>query len=298
MRSETGTDVNFKKTATALAAWPAHTWNANGTPPAAGLVSQFAAFQVRTDGSWGGANLLSTASSDPDGSSTNSPGGQFVGDYATAVASKSTGWFAWTDTRNETASATQTFSSAQQRSKNRIGERRPHPDGAAFPFVRLDQPRTRSVTPQACSRELIASRAIAPRLRQARDSTDGWARAAINAGAQFAIGFQLGVAASIQPAGGFEHAVLEVEGQERCRVEASSDHDLIPGLREADIFQLVLGLVGPEAVDVVVGSVTTERRPRCGSALLLGVVVVLHAEPPSCPGTRAHSHPCRLEYDL
>ena len=85
--------------------WPAQTWKANGTPPAAHLVSQFAAFQVRSDGTWGGAHLLSTAAGDPDGSSTNSLGAQFLGDYATAVASDSTGWFVWTDTRNETACA-------------------------------------------------------------------------------------------------------------------------------------------------------------------------------------------------
>ncbi len=85
--------------------WPAQTWKANGTPPAAHLVSQFAAFQVRSDGTWGGAHLLSTAAGDPDGSSTNSLGAQFLGDYATAVASNSTGWFVWTDTRNETACA-------------------------------------------------------------------------------------------------------------------------------------------------------------------------------------------------
>ncbi len=86
-------------------AWPAQTWKANGTPPAAHLVSQIAAFQVRTNASWGGAHLLSTASGDPDGSSTNSLRAQFLGDYATAVASNSTGWFVWTDTRNETACA-------------------------------------------------------------------------------------------------------------------------------------------------------------------------------------------------
>jgi hypothetical protein len=84
-------------------AWPAQTWKANGTPAAAGLVRQFAAFQVRSDGVWGGAHLLSTAFGDPDGSSTNSLRAQFLGDYATAVASNSTGWFVWTDTRNETA---------------------------------------------------------------------------------------------------------------------------------------------------------------------------------------------------
>ena len=86
-------------------AWPAQTWKANGTPAGAGVVAQFAAFQVRTDGVWGGAHLLSTAFGDPDGSSTNSLGAQFLGDYATAVASNGTGWFVWTDTRNEVACA-------------------------------------------------------------------------------------------------------------------------------------------------------------------------------------------------
>jgi hypothetical protein len=86
-------------------AWPAQTWKANGTPPGPGVVSQFAAFQVRTNGMWGGAHLLSTAFGDPDGSSTNSLGAQFLGDYATAVADNSTGWFLWSDTRNETPCA-------------------------------------------------------------------------------------------------------------------------------------------------------------------------------------------------
>src|SRR5712691_5996736 len=86
-------------------AWPAQTWKANGKPPGAGVVSQFAAFQVRSDGVWGGAHLLSTAFGDPDGSSTNSLRAQFLGDYATAVASNTEGWFVWSDTRNETACA-------------------------------------------------------------------------------------------------------------------------------------------------------------------------------------------------
>jgi hypothetical protein len=82
-------------------AWPAQTWVAPGTAPGAGVVSQFAAYNLATDSSFSGAHLLSTASGDPDGSSTNSLGAQFLGDYATAVASNSTGWFVWTDTRNE-----------------------------------------------------------------------------------------------------------------------------------------------------------------------------------------------------
>ena len=77
------------------------------TGPRPGLVwsANFAAFQVRTNGFWGGAHLISTAFGDPDGSSTNSLRAQFLGDYASAVASNTRGWFVWTDTRNETACA-------------------------------------------------------------------------------------------------------------------------------------------------------------------------------------------------
>ena len=82
-------------------AWPAQTWAAPGTAPGAGVVSQFAAYNLRTDGAWSGGKLLSTASGDPDGSSTNGLGAQFLGDYATAVSSNTTAWFVWTDTRNE-----------------------------------------------------------------------------------------------------------------------------------------------------------------------------------------------------
>jgi hypothetical protein len=80
--------------------WPAQTWVKPGTAPGAGVVSQFAAYNLSTGGKWGGGHLLSTASGDPDGSSTNSLGSQFLGDYATAVANDSTGWFVWTDSRN------------------------------------------------------------------------------------------------------------------------------------------------------------------------------------------------------
>lgn len=82
-------------------AWPAQTWVAPGTASGAGVVTQFAAFNLRIAGIWSGGRLLSTASGDPDGSSANSLISQFLGDYATAVASNSTAWFVWTDTRNE-----------------------------------------------------------------------------------------------------------------------------------------------------------------------------------------------------
>jgi len=84
-------------------AWPAQTWKAAGTAPGAGVVSQFSAYNLRTDGDWSGGKLLSTAFGDPDGSSTNSLGAQFLGDYATAVSSDSTAWFVWSDTRNDAA---------------------------------------------------------------------------------------------------------------------------------------------------------------------------------------------------
>ena len=82
-------------------AWPVQTWKAPGTAPGAGVVTQFAAYNLRTNGDWSGGKLLSTAFGDPDGSSTNGLGAQFLGDYATAVANNGTAWFVWTDTRNE-----------------------------------------------------------------------------------------------------------------------------------------------------------------------------------------------------
>ncbi len=85
--------------------WPAQTWKAPGTAAGPGIVKQIAAFNVRAGGAWSGAKLLSTASGDPDGSSTNGLGSQFLGDYATAVSSDTAGFFVWTDTRNEATCA-------------------------------------------------------------------------------------------------------------------------------------------------------------------------------------------------
>jgi hypothetical protein len=72
------------------------------TEPGAGVTS-FDAYVARsTDG---GATFetpikLSTASSDPDASSTNSLGAQFLGDYVTAVSDATHVYGVWTDTRN------------------------------------------------------------------------------------------------------------------------------------------------------------------------------------------------------
>src|SRR5260221_93636 len=89
-----------------LVSWPAQTWQPAGTPPGPGVGHQIAAFNLLTVGSgWSGAALLSTATGDPDGSSTNSLGAQFLGDYTAAVATNTSGVAVWTDTRNETPCA-------------------------------------------------------------------------------------------------------------------------------------------------------------------------------------------------
>ena len=86
-------------------AWPGQSWVAAGTKPGAGVVRQFAAARVQTDGVWDGFTLLSSAFGDPDGSSTNSLRAQFLGDYTAAVASSNAAYFVWTDSRNATPCA-------------------------------------------------------------------------------------------------------------------------------------------------------------------------------------------------
>ncbi len=73
-----------------------------GTAPGAGVVHYDAYLAQSTDGgvSFGGSLLISTATSDPDGSSTNSLAAQFLGDYITAVADRSHVYAVWTDSRN------------------------------------------------------------------------------------------------------------------------------------------------------------------------------------------------------
>jgi hypothetical protein len=75
-----------------------------GTAPGADVAFYDSYFAQSTDQgtSFGSPLKISTASSDPDGSSLNSLRGQFLGDYITAVAdSRGGGLFAvWTDSRN------------------------------------------------------------------------------------------------------------------------------------------------------------------------------------------------------
>lgn len=80
---------------------------ATGTAPGAGVVHYDAYFAQSTNGgtSFSIPALMSTASSDPDGSSTNSLRAQFLGDYITAVADASHIYAVWTDSRNATPCA-------------------------------------------------------------------------------------------------------------------------------------------------------------------------------------------------
>ncbi len=78
-----------------------------GTAPGAGVVHYDAYFTKSTNGgaSFSSPLLISTATSDPDGSSTNSLAAQFLGDYITAVADGSHVYAVWTDSRNATPCA-------------------------------------------------------------------------------------------------------------------------------------------------------------------------------------------------
>jgi hypothetical protein len=81
----------------------------SGTAPGVGVVHYDAYFTQSTDGgaTFGTPLLISTATSDPDGSSTNSLAAQFLGDYITAVSDSRGGkvFGVWTDSRNATPCA-------------------------------------------------------------------------------------------------------------------------------------------------------------------------------------------------
>ncbi len=73
-----------------------------GTAPGAGVVHYDAYVVQSTNGgaSFSSPLLISTDTSDPDGSSTNSVRAQFLGDYITAVADATHVFAVWTDSRN------------------------------------------------------------------------------------------------------------------------------------------------------------------------------------------------------
>ncbi len=74
----------------------------SGTAPGAGVVLYDAYFAQSIDGgtSFSSPLKLSTAASDPDGSSTNGLSAQFLGDYITTVADSGHVFAVWTDSRN------------------------------------------------------------------------------------------------------------------------------------------------------------------------------------------------------
>ena len=73
-----------------------------GTPPGAGVVSYDSYLAESTNGgsNFSAAVKVSSASSDPDVSSTNSLGAQFQGDYNELISDNLHAWFIWTDGRN------------------------------------------------------------------------------------------------------------------------------------------------------------------------------------------------------
>jgi len=73
-----------------------------GTAPGPGVVSYDSYLTQSADNgaTWSSPVKISTVSSDPDGSSTNSLAAQFLGDYITAVADSSHVYAVWTDSRN------------------------------------------------------------------------------------------------------------------------------------------------------------------------------------------------------
>ena len=77
-----------------------------GTQPGAGVVHYDSYFAESVNGSAFSSPLkISTVSSDPDGSSTNSLGAQFQGDYNTLISDNQHAWFIWTDARAATPCA-------------------------------------------------------------------------------------------------------------------------------------------------------------------------------------------------
>jgi hypothetical protein len=77
-----------------------------GTKPGAGVVHYDSYFAESVAGSaFSSALKISSATSDPDGSSTNGLTAQFLGDYNTLIADNQHAWFIWTDARAATPCA-------------------------------------------------------------------------------------------------------------------------------------------------------------------------------------------------
>src|SRR5207245_11183331 len=62
-----------------------------------------------------------------------------------------------------------------------------------------------------------------------------------------------GIAAAVEADGGADDTILEVEAEEFAAFRPAPEHDAVPARGEADVFDHVLVLTGPERADVVVG---------------------------------------------
>jgi BNR repeat protein len=77
-----------------------------GTAPGAGVVHYDSYFAESVNGGAFSSPLkISSATSDPDGSSTNGLTAQFLGDYNTLITDNQHAWFTWTDARAATPCA-------------------------------------------------------------------------------------------------------------------------------------------------------------------------------------------------
>src|SRR4029077_1517885 len=89
---------------------------------------------------------------------------------------------------------------------------------------------------------------------------------------------QLGIPAAVQSHGRPQHAALQEEAEEPALLWAATEDDLVPARGVSHVLEGVLVLVGPEGVQVVVGTLVAEHRSPDVAAHLLGVVVVLDAD--------------------
>jgi hypothetical protein len=99
------------------------------------------------------------------------------------------------------------------------------------------------------------------------------------AGRHLGTAVQFGITAPVEPNGGPHHPVHQVEADQLALLHAAADHELVPLRGVADIFDCVLVLIGPEAMDVVVPGRRAEHGPCRRGALLLCVVVMLDPDP-------------------
>ena len=78
---------------------------AAGTHPGAGVVHYDSYLAESVSGGAFSSEHKISASSDPDGSSTNGLTAQFLGDYNTLISDNDHAWFIWTDARSATPCA-------------------------------------------------------------------------------------------------------------------------------------------------------------------------------------------------